>query len=276
VNNRLFLMHSLRGLVSRLRVPQTCLLCGAMAAAPDGTTEADTSPDARGGAGRLHTPAADLTPRRVSTCLCAACAADLPWHTRDACPCCAAPSPAAAVCGACLARPPAFDASVAALAYRFPLDSLIPRFKYHGQLTIAPVLADSLIARLRDTAGHALPDRVVAMPMHPARLAERGLHHANDLARRVARGLSLRLDEHSCRRVRDTPPQVTLKFDARRKNVRGAFACSTPLHGERVALVDDVMTTGTSLDALAATLKQAGAVHVSCWVVARALAKTHD
>lgn len=224
---------NIRTIINRI-LPPACLLCGVA------------------GSGRL----------------CSACHADLPWHTRSCCPVCATPTPAGEVCGACLKRPPAFARTHAALAYRFPLDRLIPRLKYHGQLSSAPVLADSLAHTL--TAAPR-PDCIVPMPLHPARIRERGFNHATEIARGVAHQLDLRLDPDLCRRVRDTPPQMALKLDARRRNVRGAFACTADLADKHIAVVDDVMTTGTSLDELAATLKRAGAREVSCWVVARAL-----
>jgi ComF family protein len=216
--------------------PLSCLLCGATS---------DTQP------------------------LCPGCRADLPWHRQPQCPQCAIPTPDGQLCGACLQHPPAFDRTRAALTYAFPLDQMIPRLKYHGQLAIAPVLGECLAQALE----HApRPDRLIAMPLHAARIRERGFNHATEIARTVARQLGLPLDLDSCRRTRDTPPQMGLKHDARRRNVRGAFSCSGEVQGQRIALIDDVMTTGTSLDELAATLKQAGAREVSCWVVARTLA----
>lgn len=109
------------------------------------------------------------------------------------------------------------------------------------------------------------------MPLHATRIRERGFNHASEIARDLSKRLDLPLDLDSCRRTRDTPPQMSLKHESRRRNVRGAFACSGDVQGKHVALVDDVMTTGTSLDELAVTLKQAGAREVSCWVVARTL-----
>lgn len=200
--------------------------------------------------------------------LCPPCEATLPWHDRQRCPRCAIPTPDGQVCGPCLARPPAFDRTHAALRYAFPLDRLIPRLKYHGQLAVAPALGTCLAQRVADVPR---PDRVVAMPLHPARLRERGFNHAGEIAREVARRLGLAFDVDRCRRVRDTPPQMGLAHDARRRNVRGAFECAHDVHGLHIAIVDDVMTTGTSLDELAATLKRAGAREVSCWVAARTL-----
>ncbi len=145
---------------------------------------------------------------------------------------------------------------------------MIPRLKYHAQLAIAPVLGECLAHAVRHLPR---PDRLVPMPLHARRIRERGFNHATEIARELANRLELPLDTTSCQRVRDTPPQMGLKHDARRRNVRGAFACPGDVRGQHIALVDDVMTTGTSLDELAATLKRAGAREVSCWVVARTL-----
>jgi len=198
--------------------------------------------------------------------LCGACQADLPWHSQPQCPRCALPTPDGQVCGACLKHPPAFERTCAALAYAFPLDRLIPRLKYNGQLAIAPALGECLA---QVAASSPRPDCLIAMPLHAKRIRERGFNHATEIAREVAKQLGLPLDTTSCRRLRDTPPQMGLKHDARRRNVRGAFSCSDEVRGLHIAIVDDVMTTGTSLDELAKTLKQAGALEVETWVVAR-------
>jgi ComF family protein len=200
--------------------------------------------------------------------LCDACRADLPWHSQPHCPQCATPTPDGQTCGACLKHPPAFDRTIAALAYVFPLDRLIPRLTYQGRLAIAPVLGECLA---RAVAASSRPDRLVAMPLHAKRIRERGFNHATEIAREAAKRLELPLDTASCQRTRNTPPQMGLKHDARRRNVRGAFACTGDVRGQHIALIDDVMTTGTSLDELATMLKRAGAREVSCWVVARAL-----
>ena len=200
--------------------------------------------------------------------LCPACLSDLPWHTQPQCPQCATPTPLGQTCGACLSHPPAFDRTLAALGYAFPLDRLIPRLKYHSRLAIAPALGECLA---RAVEGAPAPDRLIAMPLHAKRVRERGFNHATEIAREVSKRLGLPLDTVSCQRIRDTPPQMGLKHDARRRNLRGAFACSGDVRGQRIALIDDVMTTGTSLDELAATLKRAGACEVTCWVAARTL-----
>lgn len=204
----------------------------------------------------------------VTHSVCADCHTDLPWHAQPHCPQCATPTPNGQICGICLKHPPAYDHTVAALAYAFPLDHLIPRLKYHGQLAIAPLLGECLV---RAATASSRPDCLIAMPLHARRIRERGFNHATEIARVVAKQLALPLDTRSCQRIRDTPPQMGLKHDARRRNVRGAFTCSGAVAGRHIALVDDVMTTGTSLDELATTLKRAGAREVTCWVAARTL-----
>jgi ComF family protein len=178
------------------------------------------------------------------------------------------PTPAGQLCGACLKQQPAFDFTYAALMYTFPVDQMIPNLKYRGRLAVAPVLGECL-ARVVETAPR--PDRLIAMPLHARRIRERGFNHASEIAREAGRRLGLPLDTDCCQRVRDTPPQMGLKHEARCRNIRGAFHCSADLKGLRIAIVDDVMTTGASLDELAKTLKLAGAADVANWVVARAL-----
>lgn len=198
--------------------------------------------------------------------LCAACDADLPRLDRALCPRCALASPAGAICGRCLARPPHFDATVAALAYRFPADVLVHAFKFRGELALARLLAGLLAARI---GREQRVDYVVPVPISAARLRERGYNQALEIARHVGSATAARLAPELCERVRETPAQTDLPWAERAKNVRGAFRVPRPLQGAAVAVLDDVMTTGATLDEIAATLKRAGAAHVAGWVVAR-------
>jgi len=171
-------------------------------------------------------------------------------------------------CGACLKRPPAFSRSCAAYTYAFPLDALIRHCKYGREPGVTALFADSLGARLADRPDI---DLLLPMPLHPKRLAQRGFNQAVEITRRLAPVLGLTWQIDACKRVRDTPPQAGLDLDARRGNLRGAFTCALDLTGKRVALVDDVMTSGSSLDELARTVLRAGAAEVHAWVVARAV-----
>lgn len=197
---------------------------------------------------------------------CAECAAELPWLPAARCRVCAVPLASGTVCGPCLDRPPRFERVEAVLAYRFPLDAVICAFKYGGRLALARPLGEMLGSRVaRDV------DVVVPMPLAHGRLAERGFNQALEIARVAAAGTGPRLLPHACRKVADTPPQAALPWKERAANVRRAFVCDADLRGARVAVVDDVLTTGASLNELARVLLKAGAASVRGWIVARTL-----
>ena len=184
---------------------------------------------------------------------------------------CARPSPGAAVCGACLKRRPKFATTLAACAYAFPLDRLVQALKYQHRLALAEPLGDALAAAaLRAPPSYARPDALVAVPLGAARQRERGFNQAVEIARVVARRTGLPITTGLVR-TGDAPAQATLPWAQRRRNVRGAFACRGAFAGRHVALVDDVMTTGATLEAAAAALLHAGAARVDAWVVARTL-----
>lgn len=199
--------------------------------------------------------------------LCRACSADLPRLPDRCCPRCALPTPQGEVCGRCLAHAPNFDATLAAYRYDFPVDKLVQSFKYGHRLALARYFG-------RQLASLAAPldaDLIIPLPLHRLRLRQRGFNQALELARPVARACALPIDASSCRRARNTPAQADLSLRERVKNVRGAFECRADLTGKRIMLVDDVMTTGASLDECARTLKLHGATRVSVLVLARAL-----
>ncbi len=199
---------------------------------------------------------------------CAACDAALPYLDTAHCPVCALPTPGGEVCGHCLKQPPFFTGTIAVFEYAFPLDKLIQRMKYGEQLTLADAFARKLVQRIDRSE---LPDYLVAMPLHPAKLRSRGFNQSQLLATTVARKLGLTLLANACRRVRDTAPQSALPWKERNSNVRNAFSCDMDLSGKHIALVDDVLTTGASLNALAKAIAQQGAANISAWVVARTL-----
>lgn len=203
--------------------------------------------------------------------LCTPCRTSLPYLPHPCCPVCALPTTEGPICGACLAEPPAFDHTVAALQYAFPVDALIHSLKYRESLAIAAILADLLMTQMNGAAFSALPDFIVPMPLHPARLRQRGFNQALEIARRVSKKSAIALLPNACQRIKDTPPQTGLPWKEREKNIRGAFACEIDLTGKHVAVLDDVMTTGTTLNELAKVLRKRGATRISAWVVARTL-----
>lgn len=213
-----------------------------------------------------------LFPSRCLLCqapgsaLCTHCLADLPWLPDAHCPVCSLPTPGGNTCGHCLNEAPAFSRAEALFSYAFPIDRLIRQLKYREQLALAPLLGTLLTERLQGS----LPDVWLPMPLHANRLKQRGFNQAAEIARELSARSGVPVQPGWAARVRDTPPQAGLKREARKKNLRGAFSCNRKVTGLHVGIVDDVMTTGSTLDELAKTLKDAGAREVSCVMVARA------
>jgi ComF family protein len=198
--------------------------------------------------------------------LCVACAAGLPILPEH-CPRCALPTASGAACGSCLGHPPYFDATTALWRYEFPCDKLVQALKYQGRLAIARCLARCLAAVPLPQA-----DMVIPVPLHPKRLKERGFNQALEIARCLARYTGIPCQAGGVWRARNTRPQTELPYEERAKNARGAFACALDLSGKTVAVLDDVMTTGATLNELARILKQAGARRIENIVVARTVA----
>lgn len=201
--------------------------------------------------------------------LCAPCYNDLPQLPENRCPVCLWPMPATEICGACLKNPPAFTRTVAAVRYAFPVDALIRSLKYQSNLALAPILAQLLIAQIQTQQNK--PDLVIPMPLHPLRLRERGFNQAMEIGRFVAKRLDIRLLPDSCQRIKHTQPQTELPWKERQKNIRKAFDCTIDLQDKHIAVIDDVMTTGATLNELAGVLRKHGAAEVSGWVIARTL-----
>lgn len=206
----------------------------------------------------------------VDALLCDSCDRSLQRINPMHCPCCAMPSTCRQICGRCIKRTPNYDATHAALLYEFPADRLILALKHRNRLPMAGFLARKLAAAVASKAESGIRiDLVIPMPLHRQRLTLRGFNQSVEIGRRVAHQLALAFSAETAQRLRNTPSQAELPLARRRANVRGAFACSASLSGKSVAVVDDVMTSGATLDALAGALKRAGAVHVENWVVAR-------
>lgn len=207
--------------------------------------------------------------RPAARLVCAACEAALPGAQRSRCSVCAIGLASAAhgstVCGACLRHPPAFDASFAAFDYAQPADALVRALKFGQQFGLAALFAQHLAGRL-PPAWRC--DLLIAVPLSRERLATRGYNQGWLVLQHLPSALGAR-DWRVVQRTRDTAPQMDLPFDARRKNMRGAFAVAGDVQCKHVGVVDDVMTTGHTLQELARTLKQAGAARVSNLVVAR-------
>ncbi|NJD05614.1 MAG: ComF family protein [Methylococcaceae bacterium] len=202
--------------------------------------------------------------------LCSACRADLPVILH-ACARCGIPLEAefgGAVCGACLKKPPAMDSTVALFRYEEPLRLLIHELKFRHQLAVARLLGELLAASMarRETA----PQVLIPVPLHPRRFRERGFNQSTEIARIVSRRLGIPLDSRSCCRIRLTAPQTTLPAEQRRRNIRNAFRIDGRPNFGHAAIVDDIVTTGATVNELARTLRRAGARRIEVWAIARA------
>jgi len=203
--------------------------------------------------------------------LCRACRLDLPV-IETACERCAIPLPAMhrhdGLCGHCQHEPPAFERCLAPFAYQAPLDRLLQDLKFNRRLALARTLG-RLMARWLADHTNSLPECLMPVPLHPTRLRERGFNQSLELARPIARRLGLPLDIHGCQRLRNTLPQAELSARQRHGNLKGAFGVKEAVAGH-IAIIDDVMTTGSTVRELARTLRKAGARRVDVWVCARA------
>lgn len=199
--------------------------------------------------------------------LCAGCLNDLPGLTSACCRCALplAPQHGDPICGACQSRPPAFDRCIALFPYAPPLDSLLLQLKFGQAVHLARLFATLLAARVQS---EALPDCILPVPLHPGRQRERGFNQAIEIARPLARRLGCALDLETCVRIRATPSQSRISAQQRRHNLRGAFTL-TRAPARHIALLDDVMTTGSTLNELAMLLRRNGAERIDVWVCAR-------
>lgn len=232
--------------VTRFVLPPRCVLCGVEAGTAD---------------------------------LCASCAALLEENT-NACARCAQPLPQAVpLCGACIQKPPPFDAAQAGFVYQEPLAHLIQNLKFNQGLSSGRALAARWAAALRERRTEdrqALPDALIPIPLHRSRLRQRGYNQALELARELTAQFAMRsagkafpVLREGLVRTRATAPMPGLDLDERKRNLRDAFAVGTHELPKRVALVDDVMTTGATLAEASKTLKRAGVEWVELWVLAR-------
>lgn len=201
--------------------------------------------------------------------LCAACAVDLP-RNKPACPTCALPvsmiSPAP--CHDCTAHPPPFDHAFVPFRYRPPINFLIREVKFNGRLHHARLLGE-IFTEMAAQHFTSWPDCIIPVPLHPKRLQERGFNQALELVRRTAREFGIPVIAEGLRRVRYTPPQSSLNRQQRQSNLLGAFVSGTRLSGARIALFDDVITTGSTISECARVLREGGATDIAIWAIAR-------
>jgi ComF family protein len=205
--------------------------------------------------------------------LCEACHQSLPINDL-ACTRCAIPLPpgSTGMCGQCIQKPPPYERCVAAWRYEPPLDYFVQRLKFNRDLVFARLMAglfaeylEKIYEKQKDK-----PDVIIPVPLHARRLRERGFNQSVEIAKVVARQLGIPVDMRACTRIKMTQPQAELPAGQRKQNVKGAFAFDPAASYERIAVLDDVMTTGHTINELTKTIQKVGKQSVDVWICARA------
>ena len=202
--------------------------------------------------------------------ICFACKLDLPW-LGNTCPRCAVPltNPTQGTCGQCQSQPPFYDRVYSLFSYRQPVSGLIVGLKFHHRLPLARLLGRLMADHLLNLLDSS-PDIIVPVPLHPRRVTERGFNQARELARPISKGLNIKICPDVIERFRNKPPQTTLSRKQRLKNTRGTFRVRDNLPKGHILIVDDVMTTGATVNELARILKHEGVERVDIITLARA------
>jgi ComF family protein len=226
-------------IIQNTLLPPTCILCG-----NHGLNDKD-----------ICQSCFERLPRNIHCCY--RCAEPFPAST-------AAPT----LCGRCINESPAFDETYAPFLHQDEIRHLVTGLKFGAQFKNARLLG-GLLADYVDKAAEK-PDYIIPVPLHKARYQERGFNQALEIARTVSHSLNISLDYSSCTRSKDTPHQTGLTAKKRRQNLRQAFSILKSTNAKHIAILDDVMTTGSTVNALANELKKAGISRVDVWVCARA------
>jgi len=207
--------------------------------------------------------------------LCRPCQKDLPAY-HNGCPRCGVHlnTPNNTLpCGRCLNQPPPFHATHILFYYEPPVTHLLTRLKFHHHLTVARMLSEIFYDQIHNNwyRNKPYPDFLLPVPLHPDRLKERGYNQTLEIARPLAKRLHLPLWPDACIRTRPTLPQTTLSAKARRHNVQNAFQITRALRGAHLAIIEDVITTGSTLTSLCRTLIRSGARRIDIWCAARGM-----
>ncbi len=206
-----------------------------------------------------------------STPLCNACYADLPW-IESHCSHCRRGVTVQGMCVPCQQGAFSFDQAFIPFHYHGSIATLISQFKFNHQLHHARTLSHCFIQAAKDYT-LPLPELLIPVPAHPKRVFERGFNQSIELTRFIAKALHVPWEARFIARIQNTPAQNKLKQQERRRNLKDAFALHKPRRVNHVALVDDVVTTGTTVNTLAQVLKEAGVERVDVWAICESVGK---
>lgn len=203
--------------------------------------------------------------------LCDDCARELPYIGRGCAICC---HPLLAetvpICGKCVSETPPYDHAVIPFVYAPPVSWLISQLKYHQQLWLSAVLGELLATHIMAQSG-PLPECVMPVPLHVTRMRERGFNQSFEIAKIVARKLGIACSASYVGKAHPTPPQTALARSARQKNLRKSFEVKKPLPYQHIALIDDVVTTGTTVCEISKLLKRHRVETIEVWALARTM-----
>jgi len=200
--------------------------------------------------------------------LCEACEEDLPW-IENACPQCSKPQVHSLLCGNCIKQPPKYDHVYALFEYQFPIDKLVTGFKYGDRFQYGAVLSKLLTNHFGNKITNNKPDLIIPVPLHPRRMRKRGFNQALELAKPLSKKFNIPLDNNVCKRIKYTLSQSERGQSKRKSNLRGAFISSAKMKLDHVTIIDDIVTTGSTINSLASCLKKAGVKKVDVWCVGR-------
>lgn len=203
--------------------------------------------------------------------LCLQCEQDLPY-AKKSCTLCGTKlveEENTKVCGSCLTNPPPWHQLKSLLYYQPPIDRLITGLKFHDKLIYANLLGRLFGAKLQQEYSHTKPEAIIPVPLHPLRLQERGFNQALELARPIAKILGVKIDYNYCKRIKYTEPQSNLSANKRINNTKKSFAVPKKAAYQHVAILDDVITTGSTMQELCKTIRKAGVKKIDVWCLAK-------
>jgi len=203
-------------------------------------------------------------------CICEDCLKDLPF-INNGCEICGIPvDNSTNICGKCITTPPTFQSTISLLNYDPPVDYLVKNLKYRNQTVIAELIG-KLIGEKISHRQQKKPDCIIPIPLHPNRLKKRGFNQALEIARPISRKLRIPINTNAFSRIIDTKPQFELNASDRTKNLKNAFQQNHKINVKHVAIIDDVMTTGSTVDAFSNLLIESGINKIEVWTGARAI-----
>jgi len=206
-----------------------------------------------------------------SLSLCLDCEKELPWNDK-ACPRCGKgiTSIDQSLCGICLSHPPPYHGCIAAFRYQAPISDWISGMKFHDKWHYSQILGKLFAKTLQRTLEKKdYPELIIPVPLHQKRLRKRGFNQALEIAKPIAKLLNIPIDIKSIQRIKNTQPQSELSAKDRCSNIRNAFKINTKIKASHIAIVDDVITTGNTINEFTNIVKKNGVQRIDVWACSR-------